>query len=263
MKILVIALNTKIDKKMSDVTHVRELVCNLSKSNKVLLISQSKKRVQLEGIKLKRVKTINFRYIKVILSMLVGFIIGFCEIFHFKPDLIYERLDAFGISFLLGKIFRIPVVLEINGLSSIDLKMINLKMWWRRIIVFIAEKISFRSASKIITVTQNIKEDIQKNYKISEEKIVVVPNGANIDLFRPIIKANIRTELGLLSQGKYVCFVGNLFPWQGIEYLIKSAPLILEKCPDTRFLIVGDGIMKKELITLAEKTGVSDKFIFT
>ena len=57
--------------------------------------------------------------------------------------------------------------------------------------------------------------------------------------------------------------MGALYAWQGVEYLVKSAPLVLQKCPEARFLIVGDGQMKQELIELAEQIGVSDKVIFT
>ena len=56
-------------------------------------------------------------------------------------------------------------------------------------------------------------------------------------------------------------FVGNLAYWQGVEYLIQSAPLVLKAAPDTMFFIVGEGELKNELITLAKKIGVSDKCI--
>ena len=67
-----------------------------------------------------------------------------------------------------------------------------------------------------------------------------------------------------ISENDYiVAFIGNLAPHHGIEYLIKSAPIVLNVLPNTKFLIVGDGAIKKELINLSERIGVSDEIIFT
>jgi glycosyltransferase involved in cell wall biosynthesis len=73
----------------------------------------------------------------------------------------------------------------------------------------------------------------------------------------------MRSKLGLDLKYNYVCFVGNLLPWQGVEYLIHAAPLILEKHSNVRFLIIGDGVMKKELEQLSSDFEISDSFIFT
>src|SRR5690606_2863783 len=72
-----------------------------------------------------------------------------------------------------------------------------------------------------------------------------------------------RKELGLELETPYVCFVGNLAPWQGVEYLVKAAPSILSRFPECHFLIVGDGVMKDNLLKLCRELGVEDKFIFT
>jgi glycosyltransferase involved in cell wall biosynthesis len=127
----------------------------------------------------------------------------------------------------------------------------------------ISEKLSYKRAIKIVAVTQGIKEGLMKLYNVPEEKIVVMGNGANIDLFRPIDQEEAQKELQMDKDVSYVCFVGNIAPWQGIGYLIQAAPSILLQCPDTRFLIVGNGSMKRECMKQAEKLGIQDKFIFT
>jgi glycosyltransferase involved in cell wall biosynthesis len=118
-------------------------------------------------------------------------------------------------------------------------------------------------SDKIIAVTPGIKANLEKIYNIPGGKIVVVSNGANTSLFKPLNQETCKKELGLDAEISYVSFVGNFAPWQGVEYLIKAAPLILPQFPKCRFLIVGDGIMKNELIKLAKELGVEDKFIFT
>jgi len=118
-------------------------------------------------------------------------------------------------------------------------------------------------SDRIIAVTPGIKTNLEKIYKIPGEKIVVVSNGANTSLFKPLEQETCRKGLGLDLEIPYICFVGNLAPWQGVEYLVKAAPSILSRFPDCRFLIIGDGVMKDNLFKLCREIGVEDRFIFT
>jgi glycosyltransferase involved in cell wall biosynthesis len=182
---------------------------------------------------------------------------------HTKPDFIYSRISLFTISpLILSKFLKIPYVVEINGLGIDEMKLSNTSKLIIQIFK-VNEKLNYKHAEKIIAVTKGVKEGIKKLYNIPDEKIIVIENGANTDLFKPIDQKEARKELKFNQDANYVCFVGNLAPWQGVEYLIQSTPLILKEMPNIRFLIVGDGQMKEELINLAAKTGVSDKFIFT
>ena len=49
-----------------------------------------------------------------------------------------------------------------------------------------------------------------------------------------------RTEVGL-GEGPVVCFVGELYPWQGVDVLLRAASLVAREHSDVRFIIVGDG----------------------
>ncbi len=122
---------------------------------------------------------------------------------------------------------------------------------------------AMRYSTKIIAVTPGIKEFIHNNYGVNNEKIVVINNGANTDLFRPMNQKESKINLKLQVSKNYVCFVGNFAPWQGVEYLIQAATFVLIECPNARFLIVGDGDMKEDWMKLTHNLGLIDKFIFT
>jgi len=180
-----------------------------------------------------------------------------------SPDVVYMRHDLFNGGYFLARLFKVPVVKEVNGILVDEMRAKN---QGNRALLWVLgkiERLSLPKGSKIIVVTSKLKEVLHHNHHIPEDKIVVIPNGANTDLFKPMDEAEARRELNLNQGNDYICFVGSLVKWQGVEYLIKSIPLVLEQCPSTRFLIVGDGIMKDELIELAKQTGVSDKVIFT
>ncbi|MCK4735512.1 MAG: glycosyltransferase family 4 protein [Methanophagales archaeon] len=185
------------------------------------------------------------------------------QIKHRKPDVIHSRISLFTISpMILSKLIRVPYIVEINGLLIGEQKLSNTS----RLIIQISkviERFNYKHATKLVAVTQGIKEGIMELYNIPDEKIVVIENGANTDLFKPMDISKARKGLKFDQDANYICFVGHLVPWQGVEYLIQSAPLILKEIANLRFLIVGDGPKKKELVELAEKTGVSDDLIFT
>jgi glycosyltransferase involved in cell wall biosynthesis len=60
----------------------------------------------------------------------------------------------------------------------------------------------------------------------------------------------------------YVGFIGTFYAYQGVDVLIKAAPQILARRPETRFLVVGDGVMRREWEAQAAARGVGAAFIF-
>jgi glycosyltransferase involved in cell wall biosynthesis len=180
-----------------------------------------------------------------------------------RVDVIYRRHTVFNSEYLLAKLFKIPSVKEVNGILADEMRITKrgdrVSLW----VVGKIERFNMPKADKIIVVTAKLKKVLQEDYAVSEDKIAVIPNGANTDLFKPMDVAKAKAELGLKRGDNYICFVGTLERWQGVDYLIKSIPSVLEQCPETRLLVVGDGKVKQELIELSRQTGVSDRVVFT
>ena len=198
-------------------------------------------------------------------------------------DVLYTRNPNFG--FLAGIFFKNrckKIIYELNGIPEDEKNLFKMKSAelsnsgkqevfsfsdyyfssQAKLKFFILKKaLSF--SDEIIAVTPGIKANLEQSYNIPGEKIVVVSNGANTSLFKPLDQEICRKGLGLDAKLFYICFVGNLAPWQGVEYLVKAAPLILARFPECRFLIIGDGVMKHELLKLSRELGVENRFIFT
>jgi glycosyltransferase involved in cell wall biosynthesis len=181
-----------------------------------------------------------------------------------KPEVIYMRHGGlFCTGYFLAKLFRIPLVTEVNGIV-VD----EMQIWGHRnnILLWIVDKIerfNLSKANKIVVVAAKLKQVLHDDYKIPEDKIVVIQNGANTELFKPMDSIKAKNELNLNQNDNYICYVGTLSPDQWGEDLIKSAPLVFKKCPTARFMVVGYGKMEQELKDLAKRTGVSTKIIFT
>ncbi len=189
-------------------------------------------------------------------------------------DVMYTRNPGIGLlGLLIKRIYGSKLVLELNGLVSEDwgvekkvpgingvLQKAQMK-FEDSLEIFVAKK-----ADAVVTVTQGIK-DILIERGLDENKVNVIPNGANIDLFKPIenptVLNRLRIKYNINDNAPIIMFLGSIESYQGIEYLINGAPSVLKTIPNTMFLIVGDGQAKDELIELTKKIGVSDKFIFT
>ncbi len=82
---------------------------------------------------------------------------------------------------------------------------------------------------------------------------VVIPNGVDIDLFRPRNRASTRQKLGLLPNPRLVTYVGGLTSTKGADRLPEIFRAILMEMPHTQFAIVGDGALSPTI-----RKGIAD-----
>jgi glycosyltransferase involved in cell wall biosynthesis len=191
----------------------------------------------------------------------------FFYLIHFvkktKVDVIYSRLGMFSLApVVVSKITKIPHIVEVNGVIGEELKMVGVPRVFVKSFEFV-EKHIYKFSQRIITVTKNIKKELIGKYALSEKKIIVVPNGANTDLFRPLNIKRAKKELDLDDKSFHVIFVGYLVQWQGVDRLINAAPFVLKEVPNTKFIIVGEGRILNALKAQVEELNITDKFIFT
>ena len=253
-------------------THTMELIRNLEKlGNQVFLVAQGSKNNDVEnfynsGAYMNKKNDI-LRFTFMLKSILQSFIFILTNAGNF--DLIYVRDPIAGtIALIPKKIFRKKMIHEINGIP--DERKLHGNYFLNNGYVFIlelAEKISIKNSDRIIGVTQRLKEYIIKKYGVAENEISVVPNGVNTAIFHPMndprVIQEIKGKLKISKEERIVGFVGTLAPWQGLEYLIEAAPLILKEIPEVRFILVGDGPMKDDLEGKIRGLDLEANFIFT
>jgi len=248
----------------AELVHTIELFKNMRKTgNKVSLFVYSKNKNTKNDNDLIFIPTIN----KKILWAFIGeiFLIFYLMrriIATGKPEVIYTRLTRNSIvPLIFSKVLRIPFIIEVNGLLIEEMHLFKRSKWE----IWLAKKLinlNYKKADKIIAVTEGTKKGIIKTIKIDQDKIVVINNGANIDLFKPMDQKNIRKELGLADNYHYVCFVGNFTPWQGLHNLVDSASYVLKADSEIKYLIVGEGPLKNSITKLTRERGFSNNFIF-
>jgi glycosyltransferase involved in cell wall biosynthesis len=79
-----------------------------------------------------------------------------------------------------------------------------------------AEKLAGRHAT-IVCVSESTAEEITRHYSLRPDAIV--PNGIDLDTFRPRPRAAARAELGLPAHDRLALFAGRLNPSKGGEFM--------------------------------------------
>jgi glycosyltransferase involved in cell wall biosynthesis len=127
----------------------------------------------------------------------------------------------------------------------------------------ILERWAARYTEKIITLTNaGIEEHVR--YKIAPaDKFITIHSGLELGSLQPSdTKNDVAKEFNIDKSDKLVGTVARLVPIKGHEFLVKAAPLVLQYYPDTTFLLIGDGPLRKKLENLAQQLNVSNKIIF-
>jgi glycosyltransferase involved in cell wall biosynthesis len=244
-------------------TRAPEVTANLARlGNEVIAISPPEKQMLELGVNIKPIRFTTLPFVGPLLLIGYGLGLAIVTIARWKPDAIYTLGGSMASGLLLAKLFKCPLVTEVNGLGRAELKLIpkgSLSMLISRISRWMDER-EITYSDHVIVVTASLKEALQRYLNIQPKKITVITNGANTHFFKPINGA--KESLRLDSSCYYVGFVGIFAPWQGLDYMIKSASLILKEVPDTKFLLVGDGMTKRGMVELTEELHLAENFIF-
>jgi glycosyltransferase involved in cell wall biosynthesis len=178
------------------------------------------------------------------------------------PDAIYMRTMHSPLSILLAKVTRAPLIIEVNGDSYAHYRARRASAV-RLGLIKLIDRANFRYCDRIIPISKGLQEMLWQRYRVPPEKTVLIESATNPELFRPLDAHACRQQLGLNPKGRYVGFVGSFFRHQGIEVLIDGAPTVLRRFPDVRFLLVGDGVMRRTWAEMISSRGLSASFIFT
>lgn len=118
-------------------------------------------------------------------------------------------------------------------------------------------------STEVIVNSNYMKRELQSLFGLPFEKIDVVPNGINVNMFSGIERDYEFRRKYALDNEKIILFMGRLVYEKGIQHLISAMPKILAGYHDAKLVIAGKGGMIDELKAQVNSMGISNKVYFT
>lgn len=156
---------------------------------------------------------------------------------------------------LAGLICRIPVISTFHGfVDTSD----------RERLIAIKSRIINVGSKKIVFVSNRLREHFIRMHGFSQSKAVTIYNGVDTTIFQPIRDDSIRKKLALGREHVLIGAVGNIRPTKGYDYFLRAARLVIDKHPECRFVIAGQGSgsLYEDLLKLRKNLKLEEALFF-
>lgn len=177
-----------------------------------------------------------------------------------KPDLVHTHASKAGI---LGRWaaakLGIPAVHTIHGASF----HYGQSPWAHRLYQLL-EWNAARTTARFISVADAMTDQYVAAGIAPRDQFVTISSGFDVEPFLspPRPPDLVRQELGLSPEHVVIGKVARLFHLKGHVYLIAAAKTVAAQCPQVRFLLVGDGILRADFERQIAEAGLTDRFVF-
>jgi glycosyltransferase involved in cell wall biosynthesis len=205
--------------------------------------------------------------------------VGDLELFHFPTRKLYNLAGIWqlGRLSLLAKSKKVDILhtffekSEVMGWLAMRLSGIPVWITSRRDLGFKRKKIYekvFRFASKDCKkCTANchaVKDQMIQQENLPSEKIEVIYNGIDFSGYQEALKDKfLRVELGIVDGTPLVGLIANFnFEIKGHVYFLGAAKKILEKVPNVKFVLVGDGPLRPRYEEVAQELNLNNNVYF-
>lgn len=122
-------------------------------------------------------------------------------------------------------------------------------------LVYGIEKYGMSEADAVCAVSDLTRKTVIEKYGIRADKVFTLHNAVE--------PSNKNFKREKFVKEKIVTFLGRVTFQKGPEYFIESAKKVLEKDPNVRFVLAGDGDLMPKVIEHVAELGISDRFHFT
>lgn len=122
--------------------------------------------------------------------------------------------------------------------------------------VFELEKAGLLAADHVVAVSHLTRKVVIEKYGVHPDKVSVLHNAV---LDASIIHSNIRKNV----PEKLVTFLGRITFQKGPEYFVEAAKKVIERDPNVRFVMAGNGDLLNKMVERVAELGMGTRFHFT
>jgi len=153
-----------------------------------------------------------------------------------RPEILQTFLfHANIVGRIAGRLAGVPVI--VSGIRVAERRS-RFRLW--------LDRITERLVTRHVCVSGAVADFSIKRGRLSAEKIVVIPNGVDVERFKSALPADL-SQYGIPPGGRTLLFVGRLDPQKGPRLLLRAVKGLLPVHRNLHLLMVGDGPLATDL----------------
>jgi glycosyltransferase involved in cell wall biosynthesis len=197
-----------------------------------------------------RVQIIPFEKVR---SRILFFRSLYSTLHQIQPDLLMTYNWGATDAIWLGRLAGVSRIIHHEHGFNVDESVST--AWPRDLIRFIV----YRLTSKIIVVSHELEKMLQKRFRISESRVIRIPNGIDASFYSPNEdeRQQVRRSLGYQDSDLVIGFSGRLDPVKNLDLLLDIFGSSNPRDKPFRLLVVGDGPEKPRLEARCQAEGVA------
>ena len=150
------------------------------------------------------------------------------EIKRTDPDVVHVQQGHLWFDLFLPALRRYPVVLTVHDYRH------HVGDRGARKTPQAVANFAFRSADRLIVHAEELKRGVAEMLSLAEDRIHVIPHVVVGDRIAPAAEHE-------RAANNTILFFGRIWPYKGLDYLIRAEPLVSAAVPDVRIVIAGEG----------------------
>jgi glycosyltransferase involved in cell wall biosynthesis len=227
--------------------HLEEVIYRLKKDANVVVVANTMKLADSEGVTFIRVPVIKrpiplkMLFFAIVASFRLLFVKY--DILHTTGAIVWNRADFSTIHFCHAGYMKENGGQRSNYTRSwsrrLNSKLATAFALWMERFVYHPKR-----TKRIVAVSKRVKEEMLNSFPYSSGDIEVVPNGVDIHKFYPYTresKALVRKSYDLPERGTFLLFMGGDWPRKGLDEVIQTFNQVAARFDDLILIVVGKG----------------------
>ncbi len=198
-----------------------------------------------------------------LLFQVVGTLHGMLMTRRYRIDLFYGyEFSGAPVASLLGKLFRRPVVNRFQGTYLHPV--LGRPRWWLSLLN-LENVVAMKAPAGLVVMGDDGThgEEILRRIGVPDSRVLSLTNGVEFGFYNPRLKPrDLKIEAGLAPDDFVLVTVSKLALWKRVDRAINALPDLVERVPNVRLVVVGDGRLRAALEQLAIKLGVRERVWF-
>jgi glycosyltransferase involved in cell wall biosynthesis len=159
---------------------------------------------------------------------------------------------------------RVPMVFEVRDLwPELPIAMGALPNPVLRFGAKWLEKFAYGRSARVVALSPGMKEGVVRA-GFPSERISVIPNSADLDLFDPTLSdfSSFRSGHPEIGDSPLIVYTGTMGRANGVDYLVRIAASSRSQGSPLQFVVVGQGSEEKKISAMAKELGVLGENFF-